>query len=255
MAEQSIDEFVTATSQQEGSTGTFVKETSELLEVNLDGRVWARVGAMVAYTGNVNFERESALEGGVTKFLKKQFTGEGAPLMKMEGTGSVYVADRKKKISAFHLSSEHVSVNGNDLLAFEDGIDWDIEMMKSGGSMIAGGLFNVKLSGRGSVVITSHGKPLTLHVDPGTPIYTDPQATVAWSGSLSPQMETDVSMRSLVGRGSGESVQYRFSGDGWVMVQPFEEGAFQQNQQGQKSSSGGNSGGGGLGNILRQLLG
>lgn len=141
--------------------------------------MWARVGAMVTYTGNVSFERESALKGGAVQFLKKQFTGEGAPLMKMEGTGSVYVADREKKISAFHLGNERVSGNGNDLLAFEDGIGWDIEMMKSGGSMIAGGLFNVKLSGKGSVVITSHGKPLTLRVERGTPIYTDPQATVA----------------------------------------------------------------------------
>lgn len=63
-------------------------------------------------------------------------------------------------------------------------------------------------------------------------------------------------MKSLVGRGSGESVQYCFSGDGWVMVQPFEESTFQQNQQqSQKSSPGANGGGGGLPGILRRLLG
>jgi uncharacterized protein (AIM24 family) len=248
MAEQSIDEFVTSTSQQADSTGTFVKETSELLEVNLDGRVWARVGSMVAYVGDVEFERESALEGGITKFLKKQVTGEGAPLMKMEGTGSVYIADRKKKISAFRLADEKVSVNGSDLLAFEDGIDWDIEFMKSAGGMVAGGLFNVSLSGDGTVVITSHGKPLTLRVEPDTPIYTDPQATVAWDGSLDPQIEQNMSMKSLIGRGSGESVQFRFQGDGWVLVQPYEEVPFQQQNQNQNQSQ--SSGGGLIGQLL-----
>lgn len=255
MSEQSIDDFVTSLSQQEGSTDTFVKETSELLEVNLDDRVWARVGSMIAYTGNVTFERESALKGGVTKFFKKKMTGEGAPLMKMEGTGSVYLADRKKKISAFQLANEKVSVNGTDLLAFEDGVDWDIEMMKNAGGMIAGGLFNVKLQGHGAVVITSHGKPLTLRVEPDTPIYTDPQATVAWDGSLSPQIETNMSAKALIGRGSGESVQFRFEGDGWVLVQPFEEGAFQQQNQKSGSGSGSNGSGGLVGNLLKQLMG
>ncbi len=231
MATQSIDEFVTSLSQDTDSTGTFAKETSEMLEVNLDGRAWARAGAMAAYTGDVTFEREGVFEGGLANFFKKQFTGEGAPLMKMEGTGQVYLADRKKKISAFRLNGERVSVNGQDLLAFEDGIDWDIEAMKSAGSLIAGGLFNVTLSGTGSVVITSHGKPLTLRVEPGTPVYTDPQATVAWDGALAPSIETDMSAKALVGRGSGESVQFGFEGDGWVLVQPFEEAPFQQDAQ------------------------
>jgi uncharacterized protein (AIM24 family) len=54
-------------------------------------------------------------------------------------------------------------------------------------------------------------------------VHTDPQATVAWSGHLQPDMHTDISLGTLVGRGSGEAVQMRFKGDGWVMVQPYEE--------------------------------
>jgi uncharacterized protein (AIM24 family) len=167
MPEQSLNEFVQSTTEQEGTADAFAKETSEMLEVNLQGRAWARVGAMIAYTGDVSFERESSFAGGISKFIKKKLTGEGAPLMSMDGSGRVYLADKKKKVSLFNLDGESVSVNGNDLLAFEDGIDWDIEMMKSGSSAMTGGLFNVKLSGRGMVAITSHGKPLTLRVEPG----------------------------------------------------------------------------------------
>lgn len=33
----------------------------------------------------------------------------------------------------------------------------------------------------------------------------------------------DVSMRTFIGRGSGESVQMKFEGEGFVIIQPFEE--------------------------------
>ncbi|MGQ5341503.1 AIM24 family protein, partial [Xanthomonas arboricola] len=59
------------------------------------------------------------------------------------------------------------------------------------------------------------------------PVFTDPNATVAWSGTLSPELVTDVSIGTLFGRGSGESLQMRFAGEGWVVVQPYEEASFQ----------------------------
>ena len=57
----------------------------------------------------------------------------------------------------------------------------------------------------------------------GGPVFTDPNATVAWSGGLSPEIVTNISLGSLLGRGSGESIQLKFAGDGWVVVQPYEE--------------------------------
>jgi len=54
-------------------------------------------------------------------------------------------------------------------------------------------------------------------------VFTDPNATVAWSGDLSPDIKTDVSLKTLVGRGSGESLQMAFRGEGFVVVQPYEE--------------------------------
>ena len=85
-------------------------------------------------------------------------------------------------------------------------------------------MFNIKLSGNGVVAITSHYEPLTLRVTAQTgPVFTDPNATVAWSGGLEPDFITDISLGTLLGRGSGESIQLKFSGEGWVVVQPYEE--------------------------------
>jgi uncharacterized protein (AIM24 family) len=85
----------------------------------------------------------------------------------------------------------------------------------------------VKLWGQGMVAITSHYDPLTLRVEPNRPVITDPNATVAWSGNLEPGFRTDVSLKTFFGRGSGESIQMEFRGDGFVVVQPFEEVYFQ----------------------------
>lgn len=143
--------------------------------------------------------------------------------MKANGQGRLYLADQGKKVTIFDLNDETITVNGNDLLAFEPGIKWDIKLMRKVAGMMAGGLFNVTLSGKGRVAITSHYEPLTLLVHPGQSVITDPNATVAWSGHLTPEFRTDVSFRTFIGRGSGESIQMEFKGEGFVIVQPFEE--------------------------------
>lgn len=224
MSKYSIDEFIRQTVQNERSTEFFELETPRILEVNLRDKVWAKMGSMVAYNGNIKFERERILEHGVGRMLKKAFTNEGTQLMKAQGNGELYLADQGKKISILHLDNDTITVNGNDLLAFEPGIEWDIKLMKRIAGVMSGGLFNITLSGRGMVAITSHFEPLTLLVRPGIPVMTDPQATVAWSGHLQPKFRTDISFRTFLGRGSGESFQMEFSGEGFVIVQSVEEG-------------------------------
>jgi uncharacterized protein (AIM24 family) len=223
MTVRSVTEFVQATAQDDAAHQPFQLENPYLLEVNLNGRVWARAGAMIAYTGQVRFTREGLTEHGVGRMLKKMASGEGSSLMKVEGAGRVYLADRGKKVQLLRLQGDTIVVNGNDLLAFEDGVEWDITIMRQTAGVVASGLFNVRLSGTGTVAMTTHYDPMTLQIAPDQPVFTDPNATVAWSGSLSPEFHTDISFRTLMGRSSGESIQMRFAGRGWVVLQPYEE--------------------------------
>jgi uncharacterized protein (AIM24 family) len=202
----------------------FELESSHMLEVHVNGRIWSKLGAMVAYRGQLKFIREGAFEGGLGKFVSKMVSGETAPLAKVEGQGVVYLADQKKNITILRLTgAETINVNGNDLLAFEDTIQYDITMHRRIAGMLAGGLFSLRLSGHGMIAIVSHGAPLTLRCTSADPIVTDPNATVAWSGNLTPEFKSDISFRSLIGRGGGEAFQMLFRGDGFVVVQPFEE--------------------------------
>lgn len=223
MSRYSLEQFVSETSQQDKGEGLFEFEGERLLEVNLDGMVWTKMGSMVAYRGDIKFTRERVLERGIGQFLKKAVTAEGAMLTKAEGRGKVYLADMGKKISILELQGETMCINGNDILALEGGLKWDIQMMKKVSAMLAGGLFNIRVEGNGMFALTTHYDPLTLQVTPGNPVRTDPNATVAWSGSLSPEFKSDVSFKTFLGRGSGESIQMEFAGDGFVVVQPYEE--------------------------------
>ncbi|WP_296167478.1 AIM24 family protein [uncultured Brevundimonas sp.] len=233
MPVKTVSEFIDAYKEKDVSAEAFELENDHLLEVRVNGLVWAKSGAMVARTGQVKFTRQGILEQGLGNLLKKAVSGEGMVLMKMEGQGRVYLADEGKKITLLRLAGDTIFVNGNDVLALEAGIDNQITMMKRVAGMLSGGLFNVRLSGHGIVAITSHYEPLILKVSAATgPIFTDPNATVAWSGNLTPEIATDISFKTLMGRGSGESIQMKFAGEGWVVVQPYEETYMQASTNG-----------------------
>ncbi|MEZ6094814.1 MAG: AIM24 family protein [Pirellulaceae bacterium] len=230
MSRYSITEFVEKTRQKDRGQGVFEFETERILELNLNGSIWTKMGSMISYRGNVKFVREGILEQGIGNLLKKSLSGEGTRLTKAEGHGQVYLADSGKKITILNLNGESIYVNGNDVLAFESSIRYDIKMMRKMSAMLAGGLFNVRLEGSGMVAFTTHYDPITLLVTPESPVTTDPNATVAWSGNLEPRIKTDVSLKTFFGRGSGESIQTEFSGNGFVVVQPYEEVYFQAGQ-------------------------
>ena len=188
-----------------------------MLKVRLENdQIQARLGSMVAYQGDVRFEYQS---GGLGRFFKKAVTGEGVKLMTATGTGDLFLAHQKEKVMILDLNDERMTVNGENILAFEPGIDWDIRRVEGAGRL-AGGLFNVVLEGTGKVAVISDGEPLLL--DTSRPTFADPDSAVAWSGGVRTSVRSDVSFKTFIGRGSGETFQIGFEGPGWVLIQPSE---------------------------------
>src|SRR6185312_3443554 len=206
------------------STDAFALQNSYLLKVRLDqGAIRAKQGSMVAYQGDVTFEHAGS--GGVSKFMKKALTGEGQDLMKVSGTGEVFLADTAQHVHLIKLEGgEQITVNGRNLLAIDADIDWDIQKVAGASGMMGGGLFNTSLRGVGSA-----------------PTFADAQAAITWSQGVTTSIKTDFKLsKTLTGRSSGESIQMAFGGQGWVLVQPSEGRVGVQPA----------SGGGGLGNLL-----
>jgi uncharacterized protein (AIM24 family) len=237
--QSSLGEFQETQAQE-----AFTLQNSKLLKVRLaDVTIQAKLGSMVAYQGDVRFEHAGS--GGMSRFLKKAVTGEGTQLMKMEGSGEVFLADQAQDVHLLKLENDGITCNGANVLAFDAGIDWDIKKVEGGvAGAMAGGLFNMALTGSGWVAIISDGPPVLLNTGEA-PTFADPQAAITWSSGVQTQVKTDVNLKSLIGRGSGETLQMGFVGQGWVLIQPS-EGRVVGAAQG-----GGSSGGGGglLGNL------
>jgi uncharacterized protein (AIM24 family) len=231
--------------QETQSQDAFALQNSKLLKVSLNQiTIQAKLGSMVAYQGEVKFEHAGS--GGMSKFIKKAVTGEGQSLMKMEGTGEVFLADTAQDIHLIKLENDQITCNGQNLLAFDSGIDWDIKRVEGMSGMMGGGLYNTALSGTGWVAILSDGPPVLLNTG-DAPTFCDPQAAITWSSSVQTQVKTDMNLKSLIGKSSGESIQMGFVGQGWVLVQPS-EGRI-------KAASGSGGGGGGASGLLGSLGG
>jgi uncharacterized protein (AIM24 family) len=230
--QSTLGEFQETQSQQ-----PFALQNSKLLKVSLNQiTIQAKAGSMVAYQGEVSFEHAGS--GGMSRLIKKAVSGEGTTLMKMSGTGEVFLADTAQDIHLIYLENDAITVNGANLLAFDAGIDWDIKRVEGVSGMMGGGLFNMALTGTGWVAIISDGPPVLLNTAEA-PTFADPQAAITWASSVQTGIKTDIKLKNFIGRGSGETVQMSFTGPGWVLVQPSEGRVF-------GPASGGSSGGGGL---------
>jgi uncharacterized protein (AIM24 family) len=229
-AEGALQQF-----QETQSAEAFALQNSKLLKISLrDVTVQAKIGSMVAYQGEVKFEHAGS--GGMARFVKKMTTGEDVQFMKVSGSGEVFLAEQAQDVHVIRLENDQVTCNGANLLAFDAGIDWDIKRVEGASGLLAGGLFNVSLSGTGNVALLTDGPPVLL--DTGdAPTFADPQAAITWSSGVRTSLKVDVNLKTLIGRGSGETLQMAFEGPGWVLVQPSE---------GRVTSPLGGGGGGGL---------
>jgi uncharacterized protein (AIM24 family) len=234
--EQALQEF-----RETESGEAFSLQNPRLLKVELaDVTIQAKLGSMVAYQGEVTFEHAGA--GGMGRMLKKAVSGEGTQLMKITGSGEVFVADQAQDIHLIYLENDQITVNGPNVLAFDAGIDWDIQRLKGGAAgAMAGGLFNMSLQGTGWVAVLSDGPPVLLNVAQAA-TFADAAAAITWSSGVQVGIKTDFKMKNLIGRGSGESIQMAFTGQGWVLVQPSE------GRIAAAAATGGSSGG--IGNLL-----
>jgi uncharacterized protein (AIM24 family) len=197
----------------------FTLQSKKMLKVFLQyGPVKARIGSMVAYQGDAKFEHGGS--GGMSGFLKSKMTGEGVPVMDVTGSGEVFLADMATEIQVMYLDNDQIWVNGANVLAFSASLSYDIQRIGGAGAM-AGGMYNVTLTGTGYVAITADGPPLVLDVA-SAPTFADPQAVVMWTSGVNMSIKSDVSMKTLIGKTSGETFQMGVSGNGWVMVQPSE---------------------------------
>jgi uncharacterized protein (AIM24 family) len=196
----------------------FELKTDRILRVDVDGELIAKAGSMISSKGDLSYRGIMSPEGGVIGFIKDSLTSESNPVMKVSGGGTVHLSDMDKKIQVIDLQKgQGICVKGTDILAFQNTVDYKVKTVDSLSAVKINGLTNVYLEGPGTIAITTYGEPVT--VEP--PIKTDPKATVAWSGNLSPKLGINTNFGDIFGQSSRESYQLSFSDDvGRVIINP-----------------------------------
>ncbi|MEV3925573.1 AIM24 family protein [Actinomadura coerulea] len=199
---------------------------SKMLAVDLGGEtIRALNGSMVAYEGQMAFKRQGMTGGeGLRGALKRRIAGEGMTLMEITGQGTVYLASEATEVTLVQLTGDTLFVESESLLALDGSLGTGVQFVGLRGMGTGQGLATTKVDGHGTVAVLSQGPAIALEVTPQTPLCVDPHAYVCHHGQLQQDVVTDVNWRTVIGQGSGESVQFRYQGHGLVYVQPAERG-------------------------------
>jgi len=193
-----------------------------------EGHFFARLGAMVAFKGSFTQEKvlldtnnTQSIFKSVLNLAARKLTGENVPIMKVNGQGSYYMANRAQHISIITLQlGQSIGVEGENLLAFTQGCKYGVRFIGSG-VISQKGMFTSNITAienNSEVAITTNGNPIILE----TPCTVDPDAVVCWTGP-DPNFKMDVNWKTFIGQTSGESYFLEFNSKGeTVIIQPCE---------------------------------
>ncbi|PXF49716.1 hypothetical protein BWQ96_00368 [Gracilariopsis chorda] len=199
----------------------FEVERDRVLQINLGGShdsfAWIKAGTVIARRGTVKFTRQGFREQGAGLLVKKAVTGEGLKLVQCKGSGIVYCADDAKAVSVIELRKQTIYVNSPNVLALSSSLRYEFKLLSNAG-MAASGLLSLKISGLGFLSVTSLKGAIMMTATPDDPLYSKPDATVAWTHH--PSFTVDLSPRLLTGRATGQEVQLKFT-HGFVIIQPL----------------------------------
>ena len=194
-------------------------QNAKSVKYAVNGEMLARQGSMIAFRGSLQFERKSQGIGGM---LKRAVTGEGLPLMTVRGQGEAWFAHEAANCFIVELEQGDVlTVNGRNVLCFDATLAYEIKTVKGAG-IAGGGLFNSVFSGYGKLGLMCEGNPIVIPVTSQQPVYVDTDAVVGWSEQLATSLHRSQSFGSMVRGGSGEAVQLKLQGEGFVIVRPSE---------------------------------
>ncbi|HZI96325.1 MAG TPA: AIM24 family protein [Actinomycetales bacterium] len=221
-------------------TVAFEKVNSKVVKtvVPPGGAIIARRGAMLFYTGEVQFSPHSGgapgagAVGGVMGMAGRAMQGEHVAMMAAHGSGEVCYGHAGLHVTVIDMTGGGMlTVEADRLLCHDHSLQSSVVFLGSQGglrgavrgAMTGQGLFTTQLTGSGSVAVLSHGGTIELPVNPNGQTVVDPQAYVGHTGQVDVDVSANVGWRDAVGKGSGEAIQLKLTGQGTVYVQASEQ--------------------------------
>jgi uncharacterized protein (AIM24 family) len=213
------DLFSTENMAQQATVPGMTLQNAKSVKYAVNGEMHARQGSMIAFRGNLQFERKGQGIGGM---LKRAVTGEGLALMAVRGQGEAWFAHEAANCFIVDIEQgDALTINGRNVLCFDATLSYEIKTVKGAG-MAGGGLFNSVFTGYGKLAVMCEGSPIVIPVSHQQPVFVDTDAVVGWSAQLHTSLHRSQSVGSMIRGGSGEAVQLKLEGEGFVIVRPSE---------------------------------
>lgn len=211
--------FASENMAEQAAAPGMTQQNEKSIKYAVNGECSARQGSMVAFRGNLQFEKQGQ---GVGNFLKRSVTGEGLALMTVRGQGEVWFAHEAANCFIVDFApGDSLTVNGRNVLCYDSTLSYEIKMIKGAG-MTGGGLFNCLFTGQGRLGLICEGSPIVIPVSPQAPVFVDTDAIVGWSAQLQTSLNRSQGIGSMIRGGSGEAVQLKLEGEGFVIIRPSE---------------------------------
>lgn len=196
-----------------------------MLKVRLPqgGRVKAEADAMVAMSSTMDVEGK--MEGGVLGGLARKFlSGESfffQQVVASRGPGEVLLAHAiPGDIQAIELDgSQGYILQKDGFFAGSDSLDVSTKMQNLAKGLFSGeGFFILKVTGTGTLFVSSYGAVHPIDVPAGGEVVIDNQHLVAWPENMQYKIEK-ASSGWISSFTSGEGLVCRFYGPGRVLIQ------------------------------------
>jgi uncharacterized protein (TIGR00266 family) len=202
-----------------------------LLKIRLPqgGRIKAESDAMVAMSASMDVEGN--MEGGVSGGIKRMFTGESfffQQVLASRGPGEVLLAHAiPGDIKALELDgSQNYILQKDGFFAGSEFLEISSKVQNLTKGLFSGeGFFVVRVSGTGTLFVSSYGVIHPLEVPADAEVIIDNSHLVAWPENMQYKIEK-AAKGWLSSWTSGEGLVCRFVGPGQVLIQTRNPAAF-----------------------------
>lgn len=217
--------------------------------------IQAEAGAMVSMSANVRIE--TAMKGGVLGALTRTVLG-GETLFANtftaeSGAGEITLAPALPgDITTLTLAGETLLLQSGSFLAGAPEIGLDLKWAGARGFFGSEGLFLLRATGRGPIVLSSYGAIHKVSLDGRTPYRCDTGHVVAFTQGLDYDVRKVGGWKTTLLSGEGLACEFRGAGDLYLQTRSTQ--AFLSwlvPRIPARTGGGGKAGGGIIGNILR----
>jgi uncharacterized protein (TIGR00266 family) len=183
----------------------------------------AESGAMIAMSPTIDVAGKA--DGGILKGIGRMLAGETfffQTLTATRGPGQVMFAHSiPGEIAAIPLDGRTTySLQKNGFLAGSSGLDVSTKMQNLTKGLFSGeGFFVVKVSGTGTLFVSTYGAIHPIDLAAGEEFIIDNSHLVAWPETMTYTMEKAAKAGWISSMTSGEGLVCRFKGPGRVLIQ------------------------------------